>query len=54
VTGLRGVGPIVASGELDGSLRDHAGGEGFEALYQVTGQQGADLSNRLIWSRERD
>ena len=27
--------------------------EGFEALFQVTGQQGADLSERLLVARER-
>lgn len=52
-TGLRGISPIVASGDLDGEIDDVAGGDGFEALVQVTGQQGADLDDRLILARER-
>ena len=53
VTGLRGIGPIVASGDLETDLAQAAGSGGFEALIQVTGQQGADLSDRLILARER-
>ncbi len=52
-TGLRGISPIVASGDLEGELADVAGSGGFEALVQVTGQQGADLDDRLILARER-
>ncbi len=54
VTGLRGVGPLVASDELDDGLADSADGDAFEALYQITGQQGADLSNRLVLARTRE
>jgi hypothetical protein len=52
-TGLRGVAPIVGRAELPEPLGEAAEHEGFEALYQITGQQGADLSERLLVSRER-
>lgn len=52
-TGLRGIAPIVTAEVLDADLSAVAGGEGFEALVQVTGQQGADLDDRLIFARER-
>lgn len=52
-TGLRGISPIVAAGDLDGELSAVADGDGFEALVQVTGQQGADLDDRLIFARLR-
>ena len=52
-TGLRGLATIAASPELDGALADAAASPAFEALYQVTGQQGADLSERLIVARPR-
>ncbi|MEL1249131.1 winged helix-turn-helix domain-containing protein [Aurantiacibacter gilvus] len=51
-TGLRGISPIVA-GDLDGELAEVADGEAFEALVQVTGQQGADLDDRVILARTR-
>lgn len=54
VTGLRGIGPLVRSADLPGELDDMAGAGDFEALYQVTGQQGADLSERLIFARSRE
>ncbi|GAA0268929.1 hypothetical protein GCM10009127_05990 [Alteraurantiacibacter aestuarii] len=54
VTGLRGIGAIVASGDLPDELSDAAAHDGFEALFQITGQQGADLSDRLILARERE
>ena len=53
VTGLRGIGPIVANAALAGELDDVAGDGDFEALFQITGQQGADLSDRLILARPR-
>ena len=53
VTGLRGIAPIVAGADLPAALESAAGEEGFEALYQITGQQGADLSDRLILARPR-
>ncbi len=53
VTGLRGIGAIVAAGDLPDELENVAGDEGFEALFQITGQQGADLSDRLIMARPR-
>ena len=53
-TALRGLAPIVASGTLPDELEDLAeGGAGLEALFQVTGQQGADLSDRLLVARPR-
>ncbi len=53
-TGLRALGPIVANAELPEKVADVAEGDApFEALWQVTGQQGADLSDRLILARTR-
>jgi len=52
-TGLRGVAPIIGGAELPRSLAAQADGETFEALYQITGQQGADLSERLLVARAR-
>ena len=53
-TGLRGISPIVAEGELAGPLKERASDTAdFEALYQITGQQGADLSERLLLARTR-
>ena len=53
-TALRGLAPIVAGEELPEQLEQLAeDGEGLEALFQVTGQQGADLSDRLLVARER-
>lgn len=54
VTGLRGIGAIVAGSHLPDALEDAAGEPAFEALFQVTGQQGADLSDRLILARARE
>jgi len=45
-TGLRGLAPIARAASLPDELADLAGGD-FEAVYEVTGQQGADLSARL-------
>ena len=53
-TALRGIAPIVAGAELPEQLDELARGEGgMEALFQVTGQQGADLSDRLLVARAR-
>lgn len=53
-TALRGLAPLVAGEELPAELEGLAeDGEGLEALFQVTGQQGADLSDRLLVARER-
>ncbi len=52
-TGLRGVGPIAASAELPGELDRVAENGDFEALYEITGQQGADLSEKLLVARAR-
>jgi hypothetical protein len=53
VTGLRGIGAILDAGDLPDELVDSAEEEQFEALFQITGQQGADLSDRLILARAR-
>ena len=52
-TGLRGISPIAASADLPDSLARAAGSGDVEALYQITGQQGADLSQRLLLARKR-
>lgn len=53
-TALRGLSPIIAGRELPDELEGRArGSEGLEALFQVTGQQGADLSDRLLVARPR-
>jgi len=54
-TGLRGLSQLVASADLSDDLQNAAENDaGFEALVQVTGQQGADLNQRLIFARNRD
>lgn len=53
-TGLRGVAPMAAADKLPDRLaRLAADGRSFEALYQITGQQGADLGEKLVEVRER-
>jgi hypothetical protein len=54
-TALRGLGPIIAGPALRDELEQLAEDEdtGMEALFQVTGQQGADLSDRLLIARAR-
>jgi hypothetical protein len=53
-TGLRGVAPRVTGRDLPASLAQRAaGGQSFEALYQITGQQGADLGEKLVEARAR-
>ncbi len=52
-TGLRGLSPIVASDELPVDLSDAASGA-FDALFLVTGQQGATLSQQLVVARARE
>lgn len=53
VTGLRGVGPIVAARHLPDELDEAAAGDGVEALIRFTGQQGADLSEAVELVRPR-
>ena len=54
-TGLRGIAPIAAADELPEEVaRAAQGGDAFEALVQITGQQGADLNERLIVARPRE
>jgi hypothetical protein len=53
-TALRGLAPISTEADLPDQLEDLAEDDGpFEALFQVTGQQGADLSERLLVARAR-
>ena len=53
-TGLRALAAIVAKGQLAPSLATSARGDGeFEALFEITGQQGADLSEKLLVARPR-
>lgn len=53
-TALRGLAPLLAQRQLPDELDTLARSEdGFEAVFQVTGQQGADLSERLVVARAR-
>jgi len=52
-TGLRGIAPIVTGAVLPPELEVAEGVESFEALYEVTGQGGADLSRRNLVARAR-
>ncbi len=55
-TGLRGIAPIAVSEDLPQDVESRAeeeGSAGFEALFEVTGQQGADLNEKLLLSRRR-
>jgi hypothetical protein len=53
-TGLRGIAPIVAGAKLPARLAKLAGdGKPFEALFEVTGQQGAELGEKLVEARAR-
>lgn len=51
-TGLRGISPMATEADLPDQLGNAAGGP-FEALVQITGQQGADLNSRLLIARPR-
>ena len=54
-TAMRGVAPLVTQRDLAEQIENLAeGAGGFEALYQITGQQGADLSERLLVARARN
>ncbi|MCB2067478.1 MAG: winged helix-turn-helix domain-containing protein [Erythrobacter sp.] len=53
-TGLRGISTIVVSPDLPAAIAQAAASGPFETLVQVTGQQGADLDNRVILARPRD
>ncbi|AKH42768.1 hypothetical protein FHS61_000542 [Altererythrobacter atlanticus] len=53
-TGLRGIAPLAAAPALAPELEEPAAkGADFEAVYQITGQQGADLSERLVSVQQR-
>lgn len=55
-TGLRGLASILAGpvlpAEID-KLADRESPAGFEALFEITGQQGTNLSDRLVLARAR-
>ncbi|MBO0749869.1 MAG: winged helix-turn-helix domain-containing protein [Porphyrobacter sp.] len=51
-TSLRGMAPL-AVGKLPEELAVRAANGSFEALYQITGQQGADLGEKLVEVRQR-
>ncbi|MXO58960.1 hypothetical protein GRI89_05340 [Altererythrobacter salegens] len=54
-TGLRGIAPIAAGHELPRALRQVAdGNDDFEAVFRITGQQGADLGQTLALARPRE
>jgi hypothetical protein len=53
-TGLRGVAPLAVSASLPDPVRKlAAANKPFEALYDITGQQGADLGSKLADVRAR-
>lgn len=53
-TGLRGLSRILASPDLPERVETLAeDGKGFETLFEITGQQGADLSDRLMVAYRR-
>ena len=52
-TGLRAIAPLLTRSKLPSEVAEAAKFEQYEALYQVTGQQGADLSERLLFARPR-
>jgi len=53
-TGLRGIAPLVAGSELPAELESVAVGKSFEALFRISGQQGANLADRLLVARARE
>lgn len=53
-TGLRGLAPLAVSASLPERLGELAEGAApFEALYEITGQQGADLDEKVVMARAR-
>lgn len=52
-TGLRAIAPIAAGADIPAEVDTVAGKGSFEALFQITGQQGADLSEKLLLARAR-
>jgi len=52
-TGLRALSAIMMRADLPDGLADAASDEAFEALYEITGQQGTDVSERLLVARAR-
>jgi hypothetical protein len=53
-TGLRGLAPLAVSPQLPERLIELAeDGAPFETLYEITGQQGADLNEKVVVARSR-
>jgi hypothetical protein len=53
-TGLRGLAPLAVSARLPERLSELAeNGAPFETLYEITGQQGADLDEKIVVTRAR-
>lgn len=55
-TGLKGLAPIIAAKNLPDTidrLAHSSGDKGFEVLFEITGQQGTDLSEKLVEARKR-
>jgi hypothetical protein len=52
-TGLRALAPMAATADPLPELVRSARAGSFEALVEVTGQQGADLNERLVFARAR-
>jgi hypothetical protein len=53
-TGLRGLAPLAVSARLPERLSELAEGAApFETLYEITGQQGADLDEKVVVARAR-
>jgi hypothetical protein len=55
-TALRSIAPLVASDNLDphvARLASEGSAPSYEALFEITGQQGADLSERLVLAAAR-
>jgi hypothetical protein len=51
---LRGLAPLAVSARLPEQLTELAeAGAPFETLYEITGQQGADLDEKIVVTRAR-
>jgi len=51
---VRGVAPLAVSTDLPENVKQMAAsGKPFEALYEITGQQGADLGAKVVEVRRR-
>lgn len=55
-TGLRGLAPLVGGADLPDGLEELAESDeprGYEALFEITGQQGSDLGEKLVAAKAR-